>query len=127
MKEKIKHLDEFDIGVKCFLGYDELQNIIETTLNIDNYGDRQKNIDMLVLHYCAGIPIEELENTDPDVYLKSGMVDAVKYEVQNFNEIHCGIEYYMSTTRLLGSLVSAVQSLPETPEFKNIIENGISK
>lgn len=126
LKEEFVHVDEYEIDVKKYLGYDEIQKIIETTLVRDNFADREKNIDMLLLHYAAGIPIEQLEKADPDVYLKSGLVDCVKGINENWYKINRGIEHYTSTTRLLGALITEIQKLPESPEFKDIIRDGVS-
>ena len=119
------HLNKYDVDVNQYLGYDEIQFIIESTLPIENYNDRIKNIDMLVLHYAAGIPIETLESADPDEYLCSGLIDAVECAVENFCEIKKGLDYYNSTPKLLNAVIQAIQKLPETPEFKELIEGGI--
>lgn len=127
-EKKVVHLDDFNIDVKCYLGYDEIQNIINTTMPIEKWNNRQKNIDLLVLHYAAGIPVEELNNTDPDTYLKSGLVYAVRNCVANYDDIAKGIEYHTSISKLLYELTSKwpeiQKSITNSPQFKEMISNA---
>lgn len=128
MEERTMRLDDFNIDVKCYLGYDEIQHIVNTTMPIENWNNRQENIDLLVLHYAAGIPVEELNNTDPDVYLKSGLVYAVRNCVVNYDDIAKGIEYHTSISKLLYELTSKwpeiQKSITNSPQFKEMISNA---
>lgn len=128
---KIEHIDEFDIDVKQYLGYDEIQQIIMTTLPLQNWNERQKNIDMMMLHYCAGIPVETLENTDPDEYLQSGMIEAVKQRVINYADIFDGIYYHTSVSKLLYQIMEQMpeikKSVMNSPKIKEIMRNGSNK
>lgn len=128
LKEKKVHIDEFDIDVKCYLGYDEIQHIINSTMPIDKWNNRQENIDLLMLHYAVGIPIEELNDADPDTYLRSGMIDAVKRCVQNYEDIIKGIEYHTSVSKLLYELSNKLpeiqKSITNSPQFKEMMKSG---
>lgn len=108
---KTVHIDEFDIDVKCYLGYDEIQSIIETTLPIEAYNSREKNINGLVLHYAAGIPLDVVNKTDPDVFLQSGLVDAVSNAVENIDEIYHGIGYYNSIPVVLNKVMNNIPDM----------------
>lgn len=108
---KTVHIDEFDIDVKCYLGYDEIQNIIEMTLPIEAYNNREKNINGLILHYAAGIPLDIINNTDPDVFLQSGLVDAVSNVVENIGDIYSGIKYYNSIPVLLDKIIKNIPDM----------------
>lgn len=123
LKEKIIHLDEYDIDVKQFLGYDEIQEIINLTLPLENWNERQKNIDMLILHYAAGIDIDVLQNADPDEYLCSGLINAVKCNVENWIEIYEGIDYHTSTAKLLYSISKQLPDIVNNPQFKEMMNS----
>lgn len=119
---KVKYFEEYDIYVKSYLGYDEINEIIKTSLQFNSYSERQKNVDMLLLHYAANIPIETLENTDPDIFLQSGLIDAVKGYVENAYHIDLGIDYEESLKKQLGTIM---QDLPNI--VKKALEEGKEK
>lgn len=130
-KVKTVHIDKFDIDVKCYLGYDEIQSIIETTLPIDTYNNREKNINGLILHYAAGIPLDVINDTDPDVFLQSGLVDAVSNVVENIDDIYHGISYHTSVQKLLYQITRQMpeinKMIENSPQIKEMMKNGGNK
>lgn len=122
------HSDKYDIDIKKYLGYDEIQDIIMTTLPIENYNERIKNVDMMLLHFAAGIPIETLMNTDPDNFLQSGLIDEVKNFCENWYEIEMGIKYHTSVSKLLYQITSnwpeIQKGIMNNPQFKEMMKNG---
>lgn len=130
-KVKMEHLDEFDIDVKKYLGYDEIQSIIEATLPIESFNNREKNINGMILHYAAGIPLEVINDTDPDVFLQCGLVDAVLDAVNNVNDIYSGLSYHTSVQKLLYQVMKQMPEINEMmknyPQLKGMMKNGGGK
>lgn len=110
------HLEEYGVDVKRYLSYAEIQTIADGCVELQTWSERQQNIDMLVLHFAAGIPVEELEKNGHDHYLQSGMIDAVSACVVNIFEIDTAIKFAESPIRLLSLLAK------EMPEFSRKVD-----
>ena len=115
MKE-IKSLDkiylkDFDVYVNQYLTYAQIQQIINSTLKLDSWAERQQNIDMLVLYHVTNITSEELENIGHDTILQSGLLDEVCKMVKNINDIYKGIDYSESLKFALSALSKKMPEL----------------
>ena len=115
MKE-IKSLDkiylkDFDVYVNQYLTYAQIQQIINSTLKLDSWAERQQNIDMLVLYHVTNITSEELENIGHDTILQSGLLDEVYKMVKNINDIYKGIDYSESLKFALSALSKKMPEL----------------
>ena len=107
--EKSIYLKEFDIHVKKYLHPEQIQNIIQSLKEFKTWVSREQNINMLILYYVTDIPKEELEKMDYSLIVSSGMMDAVKQNVENLQDIYNGIEWTESLQR------SFSMFLKETP------------
>lgn len=116
MKMDKTHLEEYGVDVKRYLSYAEIQSIADGCVELQTWAERQQNLDMLVLHFAADIPVEELEKNGHDYYLQSGMIDAVSACVVNIFEIDTAIKFAESPIRLLSQLAK------EMPEFSRKVD-----
>lgn len=110
------HLEQYGVDVRRYLSYAEIQTIADGCVALQTWSERQQNIDMLVLHFAAGIPVEELEKNGHDYYLQSGMIDAVSARVDNIFQIEEAIKFAESPIRLLSQLAK------EMPEFSRKVD-----
>lgn len=116
------YLKEFDVYVKPYLTYAQIQNIINSTVHMNSWAERQQNIDMLVLYYTTDIDKSQLQELDHTVLLQSGLIDAVRDNVKNYNIIEAAIEYTTSIQRSLTTMVKELSKKLETLEKGN--KNG---
>lgn len=116
------YLKEFDVYVKPYLTYAQIQNIINSTVHMSSWAERQQNIDMLVLYYTTDIDKSQLQELDHTVLLQSGLIDAVRDNVKNYNIIEAAIEYTTSIQRSLTTMVKELSKKLETLEKGN--KNG---
>lgn len=116
MKMDKTHLEEYGVDVKRYLSYAEIQSIADGCVELQTWSERQQNIDMLVLHFVAGIPVETLEKNGHDYYLQNGMIDAVSACVTNIFQIEEAIKFTESPVRLLSQLAK------EIPEFSRKVD-----
>lgn len=110
------HLEQYGVDVKRYLSYAEIQSIVDGCVALQTWAERQQNIDMLVLHFAAGVPVETLEKNGHDYYLQNGMIDAVSACVVNIFEIDTAIKFTESPIRLLSQLAK------EMPEFSRKVD-----
>lgn len=115
MKE-IKSLDkiylkDFDVYVNQYLTYAQIQQIINSTLKLESWAERQQNIDMLVLYHVTNITSEELENIGHDTILQSGLLDEVYKIIKNIDQIYKGIDYSESLKFALSALSKKMPEL----------------
>ena len=98
------HLKEFDIEVRPYLTYSQIQQIVNAVVKFDIWAERQQNIELLVLYHATDIGKEKIEEIDHDTFLQSGLIDAVKAQIKNINQIYEAIEYTESTSRALSQM-----------------------
>lgn len=112
-KENI-YLEEFDIYVKPYLSYAEIQQITNATLKFDSWAERQTNIDMLVLYYATDIEDKVIEEKGHDFFLKSGIIDSVCEKIENIVYIYEAIDYTESIQRGLTQIIKYLdEQLPK--------------
>lgn len=98
------YLKEFDIEVCPYLTYSQIQQIVNAAIKFDIWAERQQNIELLVLYHATDIGKEKIEEIDHDTFLQSGLIDAVKAQIKNINQIYEAIEYTESTSRALSQM-----------------------
>lgn len=116
------YLKEFDVYVKPYLTYAQIQNIVNSTTHMNSWAERQQNIDMLVLYYTTDIDKSQLQELDHTVLLQSGLIDTVRDNVKNYNIIEDAIDYTTSIQRSLTAMVKELSKKLETFEKGN--KNG---
>lgn len=116
------YLKEFDIFVKSYLTYAQIQNIVNAVCKFDIWAERQQNIDILILHYATNLTDEEIEKHSHDYFLQSGLIDEVKIHIKNLQQIYQAIDYTQSTQRALNQIVKELPKLFEP--LKRVKDNG---
>ena len=111
----------YDIKIKKFLTYAQIQKIIETTMQYKTWAERRTNIDMMVLCYATDIGVEKIQEIGIDAFIESGLVDEVYANVENHFEIYDGIEYHESVAKALFELSEKL------PEIKNTLQKELNK
>lgn len=119
LQEKVYHNNEFNIDINQYLTYAQIQNIINTTLQLDSWAERQTNIDMLVLAYATNIGVETIQERGHEILLKSGLIDTVMKSILNIEQIYDGIKMTESVGRGLSYIVK------ELPKYKKQIDKAL--
>lgn len=121
-KEKI-YLDEFDIHVNPYLTYDQIEQIVKVLKSEDEWMLYQQNIDMLILFHVTDLGKERIEELGHEILLTSGLIDAVKKEIINIDQLYQAIEYTQSTQR---ALLQIIKRLPDTiqPLIEKMSKHG---
>lgn len=123
--ENKKYIKEFGINVNRFLSYAEIQAIADTVKGLKGWAERETNIDLFVLHFATDIPKKDLENFDHNKYLESGLIDAVKSNIENIDLIYKALAFEESPIRIL---IDIAKKMPEFSEqIKKVTENATSK
>lgn len=129
MKE-IKNIDkvyfsEFDIFVNPYLTYAQIQQIVDGVKTMDNWAERQINIDIGILYHATDIGKEKIEEFGHDYFLQSGLIDEVKATIKNIGQIYEAIEYTESTQRALAQILKQLPDL--TKKLERVNKFGTSK
>ena len=77
----------------------------------DTWSDRQQNIDVLLLHHATNITVEEIEKYGHEVFLQSGLLDEVKMNIKNLNQVYESIKYTQSTQRALAQILKELSNM----------------
>lgn len=117
-------LYDFDIKVNTYLTYDQIQQIVNSVIKFDTWAERQQNIDMLILYHATDIGKDGIESYTHDEWLQSGIVDAVKNNIKNYNKIKEAIEYTESTQRALAQIIKRLPEL--TAPLEKVMKRGKS-
>jgi hypothetical protein len=120
LKEEIYYSKDFDIEVKKYLTYAQIQKIVETTIKYKTWAERQTNIDMMVLCYTTNIGVDKIQEIGIDKLVMTGLVDEVQYVVVNYNKIYDGIQYHESVAKALFELSEKL------PEIKNTLQKELN-
>lgn len=124
------YLDEYDVRVNKYLTYADIQNIVNSTLELekskqddnivaDSWASRNQNIDMVLLICATDISVEELEKTSHATLLKSGLIDAVKNAIENYNRVEEAFKYTESWDK---TLIYGLQLLAKKMESKDFMK-----
>ena len=107
------YLEEFDVYVNPYLTYAQIQAIVNGVKSLDNWAEREQNIDMCVLAFATDMPTEKLEELGHDALLQSGLINAVCGEIKNLFSVYEAIEYTESTKRALAQIIKALPKYQE--------------
>lgn len=110
----------YDIKIKKFLTYAQIQKIIETTMQYKTWAERQTNIDMMILCYVTDIGVNEIQENGIDKFVESGLMSEVYNVVNNIYEIYDGLEYHESIAKALFELSEKL------PEIKNTLQKELN-
>lgn len=131
------YLNEYDVYVKKFLTYADIQQIVNSTLQLartknedgvisDSWAVRKQNIDMIMLICATDIPVEELEKISHAVLLSSGLIDAVKKSIVNYNQIEEAFKYSESWDKTLIYGLQQISKQMQTKDFANKLKEVLN-
>ena len=121
LKEAIVNLENYDINVKQYLTYAQIQKIIETTMKYQTWAERESNIDFMVLCYTTDLTPEKIDEIGFDNLVTSGLVEDVIRHVSNYYDIMQGLNYHESVGKALTELSKNL------PQIKEMITNELHK
>lgn len=130
LKIKTIHDNEYDIEINSFLSATQIDKIAQAVIKLETYLEREQMICYLVLNYCTDMDKTIIEDTDPDVIMRSGLWEAVKNTVYNFYAIEDAIKLYESPVRMLAEIADVLPDLTKQlqgVDLGEVIKSGISK
>ena len=123
------YLEDYGITVNKYLTYAQIQQIanavVEASANDseDTWANRETNIDMLVLYHATDIGKEKLEEIGHDVLLTSGLIDAVRYRIENLYSVDDAIDYIENNQRAINKLLKSLPKvLEETKGLQDLMK-----
>ncbi len=127
LKEKVIHSNTYDIDIQQYLTYAQIQQIVNAvemaSKENDSWSARQTNIDMLVLMHATDIGKEKLEEVGHEMFVKSGLMDCVRDNVINIDEVYDALDYTESLTRVGYKLLKDASKVVKTDTFKAAMKN----
>lgn len=117
---KEKYLENYDIEVKQYLTFSQIQEIINSILQVDTYEERENTINYLLLVFMTNIGKEVVDELGPDIFVESGLMNEVKDSIKNIDKLYEGITYHESTGKALREISKSLPTYLE--EMK---KNGI--
>lgn len=130
LKIKTIHDNEYDIEINPLLSATQIDKIAQEVIKLETYLEREQMICYLVLNYCTDMDKAIVEDTDPDVIMRSGLWEAVKTAVYNFYEIEDAIKFYESPVRMLAEIADVLPDLTKQlqgVDLGEVIKSGLSK
>jgi hypothetical protein len=130
LKIKTIHDNEYDVEINPLLSATQIDKIAQAVIKLETYLEREQMICYLVLNYCTNIDKEIIEDTDPDVIMRSGLWEVVKTTVYNFYEIEDAIKFYESPVRMLAEIADVLPDLTKQlqgVDLGEVIKSGLSK
>lgn len=113
------YLEDYDITVNKYLTYAQIQQIANAVVaasvndSDDTWANRQTNIDMLMLYHATDIGKEKLEEIGHDTLLTSGLIEAVRYCIENLYDVDDAINYIEDNQRAIGKLLKSLPKILE--------------
>ena len=123
------YLEDYDVTVNKYLTYAQIQQIANAVVaasandSDDTWANRQTNIDMLVLYHVTDIGKEKLEEIGHDDLLTSGLIEAVRYSIENLYEINDAIDYIENNQRAINKMLKSLPKvLEETKGLQDLMK-----
>ena len=113
------YLEDYDITVNKYLTYAQIQQIANAVVaastndSDDTWANRQTNIDMLMLYHATDIGKEKLEEIGHDDLLTSGLIDAVRYRIENIYSVNDAIDYIENNQRAINKMLKSLPKILE--------------
>ena len=125
--ESVKILDGA-IEVKPYLSYSEVQAIVNAVIKNVNpasdWAERQETIDVCVLGFATSLSKEEIDEIGHQMLLETGIIEAVRNAIHNYDDIQKALDYMESVPRALQMIA---KELPELIKpLEKVIKNGES-
>ena len=123
------YLEDYDITVNKYLTYAQIQQIANAVVAAsandadDTWANRETNIDMLMLYHATDIGKEKLEEIGHDNLLTSGLIEAVRYRIENLYDINGAIDYIENNQRAINKLLKSLPKvLEETKGLQDLMK-----
>ena len=123
------YLEDYDVTVNKYLTYAQIQQIANAVVaasvndSDDTWANRQTSIDMLMLYHATDIGKEKLEEIGHDTLLTSGLIEAVRYRIENLYEINDAIDYIENNQRVINKLLKSLPKvLEETKGLQDLMK-----
>ena len=123
------YLEDYDITVNKYLTYAQIQQIANAVVaasmndSDDTWANRETNIDMLMLYHATDIGKEKLEEIGHDNLLTSGLIDAVRYRIENIYSVNDAIDYIENNQRAINKLLKSLPKvLEETKGLQDLMK-----
>ena len=123
------YLEDYDITVNKYLTYAQIQQIANAVVaasvndSDDTWANRQTNIDMLMLYHATDIGKEKLEEIGHNDLLTSGLIEAVRYRIENLYNIDEAIDYIENNQRAINKLLKSLPKvLEETKGLQDLMK-----
>ena len=123
------YLEDYNITVNKYLTYAQIQQIANAVVaastndSDDTWANRQTNIDMLMLYHATDIGKEKLEEIGHDNLLTSGLIEAVRYCVENLYSVNDAIDYIENNQRAINKLLKSLPKvLEETKGLQDLMK-----
>ena len=123
------YLEDYDVTVNKYLTYAQIQQIANAVVaasvndSDDTWANRETNIDMLMLYHATDIGKEKLEEIGHDVLLTSGLIEAVRYCIENLYNVDEAIDYIENNQRAINKLLKSLPKiLEETKGLQNLMK-----
>lgn len=113
------YLEDYDITVNKYLTYAQIQQIANAVVAAsvndadDTWANRQTNIDMLMLYHATDISKEKLEEIGHDNLLTSGLIEAVRYCIENLYNVDEAIDYIENNQRAINKMLKSLPKILE--------------
>ena len=113
------YLEDYDITVNKYLTYAQVQQIANAVVassandSDDTWANRETNIDMLMLYHATDIGKEKLEEIGHDALLTSGLIEAVRYRINNLYNIDEAIDYIENNQRAINKMLKSLPKILE--------------
>ena len=113
------YLEDYDITVNKYLTYAQIQQIANAVVaasvndSDDTWANRETNIDMLMLYHATDIGKEKLEEIGHDALLTSGLIEAVRYRIENLYDINEAIDYIENNQRAINKMLKSLPKILE--------------
>lgn len=122
------HLGEYDINVKTYLTYSQIQQIVDNYQVLeklksddgrkyDYWAARQQHIDMALLLNVTDISEEDLRKVSHDQFLFNGVIDKVKECVVNYNQLIEAFDYSEAWDKTLAKIVDSFTNVLKVNKY----------
>lgn len=107
------YLKDYDIYVKHYLDYAQIQHIAEEVIKLSTWAERQEIIDYMVLCYATSEIRTNIDKTKHEDMINSGLIEAVKKEVYNYYLIDKAIAYEESLGKQFNKLLAQLPQVAQ--------------
>ena len=113
------YLEDYGITVNKYLTYAQIQQIANAVVaasvndSEDTWANRETSIDMLMIYHATDIGKEKLEEIGHDALLTSGLIEAVRYRINNLYNIDEAIDYIENNQRAINKMLKSLPKILE--------------